>query len=68
MPKSAPRAKRPSPPRSPAVKDGEKRVVITVSVPPRLLSQFDKVAVRQNRSRAGMIMTLMQQAVEGERS
>ncbi|HEY2619459.1 MAG TPA: hypothetical protein VGI78_19115 [Acetobacteraceae bacterium] len=43
-------------------------MVITVSVPPRLLSQFDKVAVRQNRSRAGMIMTLMQQAVEGERS
>jgi metal-responsive CopG/Arc/MetJ family transcriptional regulator len=42
-------------------------VVFTVTVPPRLLEQFDEVALRQNRSRAGMIMTLMQQAVEEER-
>ena len=48
--------------------NGEKRVVISLSVPPSLLSQFDEVALRQNRSRAGMIMTLMQQPVESEPS
>jgi CopG-like RHH_1 or ribbon-helix-helix domain, RHH_5 len=71
MPKPAPRARPPRPadrsaPRSPAT--GEKRVVISLSVPPGLLRQFDAVALRQNRSRAGMLMTIMQQAVESERS
>jgi hypothetical protein len=64
MPKPVPRAKSRSSPRSPAVKDGEKRVLFTVTVPGDLLRRFDELALRENRSRAGMIMTLMQRAVE----
>jgi Ribbon-helix-helix protein, copG family len=49
----------------PAAEVRAKRTVVTFTVDPDLLRQFDAEAKREDRSRSGMLVALMRRLVEG---
>ena len=67
VPKTAPRPKA-LPSRAPAAKASEKRTVVTFTVDPALLRQFDAAAKQEERSRSSQLVLLMRRWVEGRQA